>query len=82
MSPGAEALSCAAHWLAVLTCAAAQGPLPAPALALMSDLVQLLYYYSPPASSAGASDVRGRAGSPVIQVGAHSPVLPEYCKSP
>ena len=46
-SPGEPFLALAARWLALLACAAAQGPLPAPALSLMDDLVQLLHYHSP-----------------------------------
>lgn len=69
VSPGPEALSLAAHWLALLSCAAARGSLPTPALVLMSDLVQLLYYHAPPASNASSITTdRGRAGSPTIQV--------------
>lgn len=45
-SPGEPFLASAARWLALFACAAAQGPLPAPALALMDDLVQLLYYHA------------------------------------
>ena len=69
MSPGAEALAFAARWLALLSCALAQRPLPTHALELMSDLVQLLYYHGPPPPDAprGTND-RGRSGSPLVQV--------------
>ncbi|BDA40960.1 hypothetical protein COCOBI_01-6140 [Coccomyxa sp. Obi] len=68
VSPGAEALAFAARWLALLSCAMAQRPLPTHALELMSDLVQLLYYHGPPAPDApqGNND-RGRSGSPLVQ---------------
>lgn len=69
VSPGVEALAFAARWLALLSCALAQRPLPAHALELMNDLVQLLYYHGPPAADApqGTND-RGRSGSPLVQV--------------
>lgn len=69
VSPGNEALASAARWLALLSCAMAQRPLPAHALELMSDLVQLLYYHGTDAPQ-GTND-RGRSSSPLVQVSEH-----------
>ena len=53
-SPGKPTLASAGRWLALLACAAAQGPLPPAALFLLNALVQLLYYHSTPPPGAGS----------------------------
>ncbi len=44
--PAPEALQAAWQWVTLLCCTAAQTRLPPAALQLLSDLVQLLYYYA------------------------------------
>ena len=44
-SPGQEALSKAAHWLALLVCCHVKAGLAPDGLVLINDLVQLLYYH-------------------------------------
>ncbi len=74
-SPGAPILAAAARCLALLACAAAQQPLPPAGLALMSDLVQLLFYHAPPATADAAESTQ--PSSPLIAVSAQSsPCLP------
>ena len=45
-SPGPEALFVAARWLQLLTLILAQQQLPSSGLALVSELVQLLFYHT------------------------------------
>ena len=44
-SPGQEALSKAAHWLALLVCCHYKASLAPEGLVLVNDLIQLLYYH-------------------------------------
>lgn len=44
-SPGQEALSKAAHWLALLVCCHVKAGLAPDGLVLINDLLQLLYYH-------------------------------------
>ena len=70
-SPGPEALSKAAHWLALLVCCHVKAGLAPDGLVLVNDLVQLLYYHGSnvaQSSEAEATDENIHLLSPLVQV--------------
>ena len=73
-SPGQEALGTAGQWLAVLVCCHHQAGLAPDGLALVNDLVQLLYYHGSGVAHSmtpGDCDTTVHLLSPVVQVNCH-----------
>lgn len=70
-SPGPEALSKAAHWLALLVCCHVKAGLAPDGLVLVNDLVQLLYYHGSNVAQScedEATDENIHLLSPLVQV--------------